>query len=270
MPATPRRLGSGCARGPLSPLAAALPDPWRPRSDRSKRGAFLGAITVVATLTACDDATAQGLFGLGTPDPAPASEPLRIIPVPGVPAPTEAPGNAPSFGFGLPSANPSGAPDTLTLPNQQALPLGEAPLGLPVPVLPPTDDSAPPPMPEPEPPAPAEPAPAPGPVSAPTMTATEAHVRWLDRLTGRTADLWLQPGASLMREHLLIRLDECRVPQSAPASDAFAYLVILDTRTRQQLFAGWMIASSPALSAMDHPRYDVWLIGCAIAARSGQ
>jgi hypothetical protein len=28
------------------------------------------------------------------------------------------------------------------------------------------------------------------------------------------------------------------------------------------VFSGWMIASSPALSAMDHPRYDVWILRC--------
>jgi hypothetical protein len=28
------------------------------------------------------------------------------------------------------------------------------------------------------------------------------------------------------------------------------------------IFSGWMFASSPALSAMDHPVYDVWIIGC--------
>ncbi|MDA9980314.1 DUF2155 domain-containing protein, partial [Yoonia sp.] len=27
-------------------------------------------------------------------------------------------------------------------------------------------------------------------------------------------------------------------------------------------FAGWMLASAPALNAMDHPRYDVWALRC--------
>ena len=29
-----------------------------------------------------------------------------------------------------------------------------------------------------------------------------------------------------------------------------------------RLFSGWMFASSPALSALEHPVYDVWVIGC--------
>jgi hypothetical protein len=28
------------------------------------------------------------------------------------------------------------------------------------------------------------------------------------------------------------------------------------------LFEGWLIASAPALNAMDHPRYDVWALRC--------
>jgi hypothetical protein len=28
------------------------------------------------------------------------------------------------------------------------------------------------------------------------------------------------------------------------------------------VFSGWMIADSPALSALDHARYDVWILRC--------
>ncbi|MCW8843320.1 MAG: DUF2155 domain-containing protein, partial [Rhodobacteraceae bacterium] len=34
------------------------------------------------------------------------------------------------------------------------------------------------------------------------------------------------------------------------------------TASEAPLFQGWMIASSPALSALDHPRYDVWVLRC--------
>ena len=30
------------------------------------------------------------------------------------------------------------------------------------------------------------------------------------------------------------------------------------------LFSGWMFASSPALSALEHPVYDVWVIDCQL------
>ncbi|PZO87150.1 MAG: hypothetical protein DI626_04710, partial [Micavibrio aeruginosavorus] len=33
-------------------------------------------------------------------------------------------------------------------------------------------------------------------------------------------------------------------------------------KTSEWSFSGWMFASSPALSAMDHPVYDVWVLDC--------
>lgn len=32
------------------------------------------------------------------------------------------------------------------------------------------------------------------------------------------------------------------------------------------LFTGWMFASSPAINALEHPVYDVWVIDCRISA----
>ena len=60
---------------------------------------------------------------------------------------------------------------------------------------------------------------------------------------------------------IVIHVRECRYPSDDPASDAFAYVEILDQQGNA-LFAGWMIASAPALSALEHPRYDVWVLRC--------
>jgi hypothetical protein len=62
--------------------------------------------------------------------------------------------------------------------------------------------------------------------------------------------------------HLEITAEACRVPADDPAGDAYAFLKIRDIREETDRFSGWMFASSPALSALDHPRYDVWVVGC--------
>lgn len=87
-------------------------------------------------------------------------------------------------------------------------------------------------------------------------------LRWLDKVTGATGDLELSRGQSVTQGFLTIQLDECRYPAADPASDAFAHVTIRDSRAEQPAFSGWMIASSPALSALDHPRYDVWVLNC--------
>ena len=87
-------------------------------------------------------------------------------------------------------------------------------------------------------------------------------VRWLDKVSGETADLELSRGQSGTRGHLTVLMDECRYPSDDPASNAFAHLTIRDDRQTDPVFSGWMIASAPALSALDHPRYDVWILHC--------
>jgi hypothetical protein len=47
-----------------------------------------------------------------------------------------------------------------------------------------------------------------------------------------------------------------------PTGDAFSFLKIFNLITNKYDFQGWMIASSPALMALDHARYDIWLIRC--------
>lgn len=109
--------------------------------------------------------------------------------------------------------------------------------------------------------APAPPPPPPPPAGA---EAPGAVLRWLDKTTGETADIELSIGEAAASGHLTILLDACRYMAENPAADAFAHLTITDARVATPVFAGWMVASSPALSALDHPRYDVWPLRCLV------
>jgi hypothetical protein len=100
-------------------------------------------------------------------------------------------------------------------------------------------------------------------LAAQEMAGAEAGVlRWMDKLTGETADLELVRGQSASWGRLTVQLDDCRYPANNPASDALAHLTITDSLQADPVFSGWMMASSPALSALDHPRYDVWVLSC--------
>lgn len=98
-----------------------------------------------------------------------------------------------------------------------------------------------------------------------TENSNIAELRTLDTLTGVVKDLTIEVGQTLSYERLMISVKECRYPKDNPSSDAFAYLIIQDIRESKPRFDAWMIASSPALSALDHPRYDVWLLRCKIS-----
>lgn len=108
-----------------------------------------------------------------------------------------------------------------------------------------------------------------GPETIENTVATEngvgASLRMLDFLSGQVDELEMSEGQSIEKGFLTLELVECRFPAGNPNSDAFARLVISDKRDDSPRFNGWMVASSPALSALEHPRYDVWVIRCTTA-----
>lgn len=94
--------------------------------------------------------------------------------------------------------------------------------------------------------------------------APGAKLRLLDKLTGKVSDLDLSKGQSQTVGRLTVQMDGCRYYPDSPAAEAFAHLTILDTQAPDPVFNGWMTASSPALSALDNARYDVWVLRCDV------
>ena len=92
--------------------------------------------------------------------------------------------------------------------------------------------------------------------------APGAILRALDKLSGDTVDITLTAGQSAVLGNLQIVMRECRYPAGNPAGDAFAALEISEMGSAGVLFSGWMIASAPALSALEHRRYDLWVMRC--------
>ena len=87
-------------------------------------------------------------------------------------------------------------------------------------------------------------------------------LRVLDKVTGAVTDLKLAAGETAALGHLKVTLMECRFPTSNPSGDAFAKVMVVYRDLAEPVFRGWMIASAPALNAMEHPRYDVWALRC--------
>ena len=98
-----------------------------------------------------------------------------------------------------------------------------------------------------------------------TKNGVIVQLRALDTITGLVKDIELTVGDTTVYERLRISVKSCRYPLVNIHSDAFAYLVIRDVRESYPSFEGWMIASSPALSALEHPRYDVWVLRCKLS-----
>lgn len=90
--------------------------------------------------------------------------------------------------------------------------------------------------------------------------ATGGEIRVLDKLTGEVTDLALQVDEIGQIGFLTVKLTQCRYPTSNPSGDAFVHVQV--SYRNDPTFAGWILASAPALNAMDHPRYDVWALRC--------
>lgn len=87
----------------------------------------------------------------------------------------------------------------------------------------------------------------------------------LDKATARTMTFEAKVGSTLRFGPLYIRVQKCKKasPIDKPESAAFLQIWEIDTENEPQwVFSGWMFASSPGLSGMDHPIYDVWVLDC--------
>lgn len=87
----------------------------------------------------------------------------------------------------------------------------------------------------------------------------------LDKIAARVSEMRIAVGEEDRFGRLSIRVLACRKrpPEEPPESAAF--LEIVDAGRDSQpveAFRGWMFASSPSLSAMEHPLYDIWVARC--------
>ncbi len=90
-------------------------------------------------------------------------------------------------------------------------------------------------------------------------------LRALDKITARITEIELKLGEEVRFGTLAIRAKYCRTRPPIEPPETFAYLEIDDLKRSgevERVFEGWMVASSPALNALEHAVYDVWVINC--------
>jgi hypothetical protein len=92
-----------------------------------------------------------------------------------------------------------------------------------------------------------------------------AILRAIDKISGRTTDIDAPAGVPVRYGPLVITAQYCYTvpPEEPPETTAFVQIDEADPgQPAKRLFSGWMFASSPALNALEHPTYDVWVINC--------
>lgn len=102
---------------------------------------------------------------------------------------------------------------------------------------------------------------------------TVAVLQGLDKVTARISEFSAELGVPVTFGTLEVTVQAChkKPPEEPPESTAF-----LEIREKQRgepvkiLFSGWMFASTPGLSALEHPVYDVWVLDCAIRQENSE
>jgi hypothetical protein len=104
------------------------------------------------------------------------------------------------------------------------------------------------------------------PVSAQPLANPVATFAGLDKITGRITRFDVYIDETVLFGALELTPRAC---YERPASDTLqrsSVFLEVDQRsldgTARRIFTGWMFADAPALNAVDHAVYDVWLIEC--------
>ena len=114
-------------------------------------------------------------------------------------------------------------------------------------------------------------------IAIPTLAAADtiaepvALLQGLDKITARVSKFEAPVGAPVRFGTLSIRVRDCEnnPPEETPESAAFVEIdEMRPNEDKTRLFSGWMFASTPALSALEHPVYDVNLLECKAASGS--
>ncbi len=101
-----------------------------------------------------------------------------------------------------------------------------------------------------------------GAAEIPTNTA---QMQAMDKITGRVNVINVPVNAEMRFGSFSIVVRDCRTRSPEETPENFAFVDVADTVGENQqvnIFKGWMLSSSPALNAVEHPVYDVWLLKC--------
>jgi len=103
------------------------------------------------------------------------------------------------------------------------------------------------------------------PASAVTLANPISNFAGLDKITGRlvTFDVYIDETVQFGALQITPRACYTRPPTEIQRTSVFIEVdqVNLSGGTKR-IFTGWMFADSPALNAIDHPVYDLWLVSC--------
>ena len=91
-------------------------------------------------------------------------------------------------------------------------------------------------------------------------------IQILDKITAKVKTLEVKVNSFTKFQSLKIEVYTCFKNPPDQVPENYVLLKIfdeIDKSNSKLIYQGWMISSSPASTPLEHPIYDLWLLGCS-------
>lgn len=102
-------------------------------------------------------------------------------------------------------------------------------------------------------------------VQAAEIERNTAQMQAMDKITGRVSVVEVPVNGEVKFGSFSIVVRSCKTTPPEETPENYAFVDVADSsfgKMEFNIFKGWMMSSSPALNAVEHPIYDVWLLKC--------
>lgn len=97
------------------------------------------------------------------------------------------------------------------------------------------------------------------------ISMSTAQMQALDKITGRVSIIDVPVGGKAEFGSFSVVVRTCKTRPEGEIPENFAFVDVSDKsfdEAEYNIFKGWMFSSKPAVNAVEHPIYDVWLLKC--------
>jgi len=103
------------------------------------------------------------------------------------------------------------------------------------------------------------------PVCAAEIETNAAIMQAMDKVTGRVNKVTIPVKSKIAFGDFSLVLRACKKRPAEETPENFAFIDVTDKSfgtEEYNIFRGWVLSSTPGISAIEHPIYDVWLLEC--------
>ena len=92
-----------------------------------------------------------------------------------------------------------------------------------------------------------------------------ANFKLLDKISNKLVEKSIKVNESDFIETLNIQVYSCFTEPPNEIPEDYVLIDVKDNFQEQEIsfYKGWMISSSPDVTPLEHPIYDLWLLGCS-------